>query len=160
VFLPVYSEGALVSVGDGHFAQGDGESCGTAIEIRARMRLRFQVHRGAGGGGALPWPMFLTSGIPRPAPGRSIGVLGLPVEAGVNYNRDLTLSTRQALISLVGLLSRAGYSREQAYVLASVAADLHVSQVVDLPNAGVSAILPLDIFLDGGERVLSALRGS
>ena len=160
VFLPVYRDGALVSVGDGHFAQGDGESCGTAIEIRARMRLRFQIHSGAGGGSALPWPMFLTSDTPRPAARRSIGVLGLPVEAGVNYNKDLTLSTRQALISLVGLLSRAGYSREQAYVLASVAADLHVSQVVDLPNAGVSAILPLDIFLDGGERVLSALRGT
>lgn len=158
VFLPVYREGALVSIGDGHYAQGDGESCGTAIEMRARMRLRFQIHRGVADTGVLPWPMFLTSDTPRPAPGRSIGVLGLPVKAGVNYSNDLTLSAREALISLVGLLSRAGFSREQAYVLASVAADLHVSQAVDLPNSGVSAILPLDIFLDGGERVLDALR--
>ncbi len=39
-----------------------------------------------------------------------------------------------------------GYTREQAYVIASVAVDLRIGQVVDAPNVGVSAILPLDIF--------------
>ena len=43
-----------------------------------------------------------------------------------------------------------GLTREQAYVLSSVAVDLRIGQVVDEPNVGVSAILPLDILEDGG----------
>ena len=39
-----------------------------------------------------------------------------------------------------------GYTRNQAYVIASVAVDLRISQLVDSPNVGVTAVLPLDIF--------------
>ena len=47
VYLPVWTEGALFSIGDAHFAQGDGEVCGSAIEMAATFRLRFQLDKGA-----------------------------------------------------------------------------------------------------------------
>ena len=46
ILLPVYAEGALVSTGDVHFAQGDCEACGTAIEMRSRVHVRFNVRKG------------------------------------------------------------------------------------------------------------------
>ena len=62
-------------------------------------------------------------------------------------SEDLTLAARNALINMLDYLGDAyGYSQEQAYCLASVAVDLKVSQVVDVPNFIVSASLPLDIF--------------
>jgi len=47
VYLPVWTEGALFSIGDAHFAQGDGEVCGSAIEMAATFRLRFEIEKGA-----------------------------------------------------------------------------------------------------------------
>jgi formamidase len=47
VYLPVWTDGALFSIGDGHFAQGDGEVCGTAIEMAATFHLRFALQKGA-----------------------------------------------------------------------------------------------------------------
>ena len=41
-----------------------------------------------------------------------------------------------------------GYNRNQALVIASVAVDLRITQLVDAPNVGVTAVLPLDIFVD------------
>lgn len=160
IILPVYVPGALFSVGDGHYAQGDGESCGSAIEMRSRVHLRFRIHRGLAASGALPWPVFTTAARSTRQEGRSLGAIGLCVEKGVNYSQDLTIAARQAVLSLVTLLVRGGYSREQAYVIASVAADLHVSQAVDVPNVGISAILPLSIFLDGGDHILRTIQGN
>lgn len=158
VYLPVYTAGALVSLGDAHYAQGDGETCGTAIEMRARMHLRFHVRRRLARERVLPWPVFATAPTP-PRESRCLGVVGLCVENDLNYSQDLTVAARQAVSSMIGLLGRAGYSPEQAYVIASVAADLHVGQVVDVPNVSVTALLPLDIFDDGGARVMNVLRG-
>src|ERR687894_1143137 len=45
VLLPVYAQGALVSTGDVHYAQGDCEACGTAIEVRTRVHLRFGIRK-------------------------------------------------------------------------------------------------------------------
>jgi formamidase len=50
------------------------------------------------------------------------------------------------VLNMIDLLGERGYSREQAYVICSVAVDLRVSQVVDVPNVTVSALLPEDIF--------------
>jgi formamidase len=62
---------------------------------------------------------------------------------------DLNLAARRALLELIDHLERErGLEREAAYILCSVAADLRVSQVVDVPNAVVSALLPLDVFED------------
>tara|TARA_Y100000031_G_C8163745_1_gene358285 strand:- start:548 stop:760 length:213 start_codon:yes stop_codon:yes gene_type:complete len=59
---------------------------------------------------------------------------------------DLTLAARNALIHMIELLQERGWTRKQAYIICSVAVDLRVSNVVDLPNVTVSAFLPEDIF--------------
>ena len=59
---------------------------------------------------------------------------------------DITLAARNALINMIDYIADAySLTREQAYRLASVAVDLRISQVVDVPNMTVSAVLPLDI---------------
>ena len=45
------------------------------------------------------------------------------------------------------IVSEYGYDRTQAYMIASVAVDMRIGQLVDVPNVGVTAILPLDIFV-------------
>jgi formamidase len=158
IFLPVFVPDALFSVGDVHFAQGDGESCGSAIEMRARVTLRFHVHRSDDAGRRNIPPMFATSADTRSVTNaRQIGAVGLCVEGGTNYGEDLTVAARSAVRSLIRHLQQCGYSAEQAYVITSVAADLHVSQAVDVPNVSVSALLDTGIFDDGGSRVLAAL---
>ena len=73
--------------------------------------------------------------------------MGMPVDAqGVNHGEDLNLACRNALLGMLDLLQERGFSREQAYVIASVAVDLRISNVVDVPNVVVSALLPEDIF--------------
>jgi formamidase len=67
-----------------------------------------------------------------------------------NLSEDLTLAARNALIEMIDYLVRQHkLTPEQAYVVASVAVDLRVSQVVDVPNFIVSAFLPLEIFTEG-----------
>ena len=63
--------------------------------------------------------------------------------------RNLTLAARNAVLNMMTLLQERGFSREQAYVICSVAVDLRVSNVVDVPNYVVSALLPERI-LGGG----------
>ncbi len=59
------------------------------------------------------------------------------------------LASQNALLEMIEyMVWRYGLTREQAYVVASVAVDLRIAQVVDAPNVGVSAILPVDIFVD------------
>ena len=73
--------------------------------------------------------------------------MGMPIrEDGANEGEDLNLATRNALINMIELLQERGWSREQAYVICSVAVDLRISNVVDLPNVTVSAFLPEAIF--------------
>ena len=70
-----------------------------------------------------------------------------PVEAdGTNRAEDLNSACRNAVLNMMDLLQQRGFSREQAYVLCSVAVDLTISNVVDVPNYVVSALLPEDIF--------------
>jgi formamidase len=161
IFLPVYVPGALFSVGDVHFAQGDGESCGSAIEMRARVTLRFRVRDARDVARRDFPPMFVTApGAGSSTTGRQVGAVGLCLEGGANYSEDLTVAARSAVRSLIRHLQRCGYTPEQAYVIASVAADLRVSQVVDVPNVSVSALLDVGVFTDGGDRVVAELGGS
>ena len=62
LLVPVNVEGALYSVGDGHFAQGDGEACITAIEMGATVTVRFRVHAGEAAGKGIRWPRFAHPG--------------------------------------------------------------------------------------------------
>ncbi len=149
LLLPVNVEGALFSVGDGHFAQGDSECCGTAIEMGATVTVRFRLHHGEAARRRILWPRFAHSRFtsPRSGPMNFIATMGMPIrEDGSNESGDLTLAARNATINMIDLLEERGWSREQAYVLCSVAVDLKVSNVADMPNVVVSAILPEDIF--------------
>ena len=151
LYLPVYVEGGLFSTGDGHFAQGDGEVCVTAVEMGATAVVRFKVHKGLANRRKFNSPVFSrTSFFTNPgfaAPERFLGVMGMPINAsGEIEAENLTLACRNAVLNMIELLQERGFSREQAYVICSVAVDLRVSNVVDVPNYVVSALLPEAIF--------------
>ncbi|HZQ65642.1 MAG TPA: acetamidase/formamidase family protein [Gaiellaceae bacterium] len=136
LWLPVDVAGALFSVGDLHFAQGDGEVCGTAIEVAGAVTLRFDLRKG----GAPRFPLFETPARPGR---RSFATTGIPIDAGM----DLNAAAREALLAMVDHLEQTyGFERPAAYALCSVVVDLRVSEVVDVPNPVVSALLPLDVF--------------
>jgi formamidase len=152
VLLPVYAEGGLVSTGDVHYAQGDCEACGTAIEVRTRVHLRFGIRKGeAEQRGIRDLQFFRDDYFTRPelaAPRRFFATTGIGVHKdGTNESEDLSLSAKNALLNMIEHLETRGFDRQQAYALCSVAVDLRVSQVVDVPNLLVSALLPLDIFM-------------
>ncbi|HEV8226729.1 MAG TPA: acetamidase/formamidase family protein [Methylomirabilota bacterium] len=151
LLLPVAVDGALFSTGDGHFAQGDGEVCVTAVEMGATCVVRFRVHRGEAERRQIRWPRFERSDYfidPRwAAPQRFIATMRMPVdERGVNQGENLNTACRSAVLNMIALLQERGFTREQAYVICSVAVDLRISNVVDVPNYVVSALLPEDIF--------------
>jgi formamidase len=151
LLIPVNVEGALYSVGDGHFAQGDGECCITAIEMGATAVVRFRVHEGEAARHNIRWPRFAHPGyFAAPewaAPRHFTATMGMPVrEDGTQESEDVTLAARHALLNMIALLQERGWSREQAYIICSVAVDLKISNIVDLPNVTVSAFLPEDIF--------------
>jgi formamidase len=138
LWLPVDVPGALFSVGDLHFAQGDGEVCGTAIEVAGAVAVRFGLVEGAAGQSR--FPTFETPARPGR---RSFATTGIPVDVGM----DLNVAAREALLEMIGHLERTyGFARPAAYALCSVAVDLRVSEVVDVPYPVVSALLPLDVF--------------
>jgi acetamidase/formamidase len=137
LFLPIAAEGALLSVGDAHGAQGDGEVCGSAIETSARAVLRITLHKAR----PLPYPALrtLSSG---PA---DLGGEGAYVTTGVGP--DLYAAAQDAVRGLIAwLASQCGLSRVEAYMLCSVCLELAISEVVDRPNWVVSAAMPLAIF--------------
>jgi formamidase len=149
--LPVDVPGALFSAGDCHFAQGDGEATGTAIEITATVKLRFGVVKQAAASWRPRYPSFeYSEGAVRNGPEarRWMGTTGLPLETdGSNAFLDLNVSAREALREMINYLTAArGLTREQAYILVSVAGDLRISEGVDVPNPIVSVHLPLDVF--------------
>ncbi len=145
LWLPVHAPGALLSVGDLHFAQGDGEVCIAAIETGGS--ATFRVSLGSPGGWRPRFPCYQAP----PRPERSMfATTGIPLDDdGRQGDLDLNLATRRALLELHGWLTATReLGHEEAYVLMSVAAELRVSEVVDAPNALVSAALPLDVFED------------
>ena len=151
LLIPVNVSGALYSAGDGHFAQGDSECCITAIEMGATAVVKFHLQKGEAARNNIIFPRFAHPGYfiaPEwAAPRNFIATMGMPIrEDGTQEGEDLTLAARNALIQMIDLLRERGWSKEQAYVICSVAVDLKISNVVDLPNVTVSAFLPEDIF--------------
>jgi len=137
LLLPVWVEGALFSCGDAHAVQGDGEVCISAIEAPMHARLRFGVRKGL----RLPSPQFITPG---PLATKHDGK-GYYATTGIAP--DLMEGARAAVRAMIDHLTRTyRLSREDAYILCSVAVDLKISEVVDVPNWIVSAYLPLAIF--------------
>ena len=151
LILPVFTEGALFSIGDGHFAQGDGEVCVTAVEMGATVTVRFKLHKGLAASRKFQAPVFTHEDYfadPEIAvPRRFLGVMGMPItEDGENDDENLTLACKNAVLNMMELLQERGFGREQAYVICSVAADLRIGNVVDVPNYVVTALLPEVIF--------------
>jgi len=138
LYLPVWVDGALFSVGDGHAAQGDGEVCINAVEMAAQVTLRFDLRPDR----KFPEPRLRTKG---PIGARTnVG----PHYATTAHGPDLYRSAQQATRYMIEhLVEERGLSREEAYVVCSVAVDLKISQIVDAPNWIVSAFLPESVFV-------------
>ena len=142
VWLAVDVPGALFSIGDLHYAQGDGEACGTAIEVAGAATVRFGLHKEATARNR--FPVYETPGRPGR---RSFATTGIPVDLGM----DVNAAARAALLEMIDHLERTyGLERPAAYALCSVCVDLRLSEVVDVPYPLVSALLPLDVFEDEG----------
>jgi len=126
LLLPIHVPGALLSVGDGHALQGDGEVTGTALETSLRGTFDLTVRKGA----RLRWPRAET-------PTHYIA-MGL--------HEDLDEATRLATREMVDfLMSEKKLTREDAYMLCSLAADYHVTQAVDATK-GVHATIAKSVF--------------
>jgi len=149
LLLPVWTPGALFSAGDGHFAQGDGEACGTAIEMTGTWRLRFGLRKGEAAERGIRRLRFERSTpVPAAEARPFFATTGISVDAdGVNHSEDITVATRDALEEMIAHLgAEYGYTPQQAYAICSVSVQLRVSSLPDVPNAVVTALLPLDIF--------------
>lgn len=138
LLLPIWVEGGLFSCGDAHAAQGDGEVCISAIEAPMRAVLKFGLRKHV----RLTTPHFIT---PRALTSKHDGK-GYYATTGIAP--DLMEGARGAIRAMVKhLVDTYRLSREDAYVLCSVAVDLKISEVVDKPNWIVSAYLPLALFM-------------
>ena len=127
LYLPVQAPGALLSIGDGHAAQGHGEVSLSAVETSLKGEIQVVLHKG----GKLKWPRAET-----PTHYITIGL-----------DADLDQAAKIAASEMLDFLVAAkGLSREDAYLLASAAMDLIVTQVVDVTK-GVHAMIPKSIFI-------------
>jgi len=126
LFIPVHARGALFEVGDGHAGQGNGEVTITALETSLIGVFQFVVRKDM----RLRWPRaetpthFITMGLHE------------------DLNEATKLATREMIDFLV---TNKHLSRDDAYMLTSVAADLSITQLVD-GNKGVHAMIPKAIF--------------
>ena len=141
LFLPVHIPGALFSIGDLHFAQGDGEVCGTAIEVAGAATVRFRIQKEHELGWRQRFPRFETPS--EGAHGPSLATTGIALDVPM----DVDAAAREALLEMIGYLEATyGFERPAAYALCSVAVDLRISEAVDVPYPLVSALLSLDVF--------------
>ncbi len=132
LYLPVYNSGALFSAGDAHAAQGDGEVCINGIECPADVTLRFRLHKQQ----RLAAPV-VESGVVR---GQETGGDAWFV---VESATDAAGAARAATSRMIDLLvDRWGFTPVHAYLLCSVAMNLHMSQVVNEPMFTVCAEMP------------------
>jgi formamidase len=153
LFIPVDVPGALFSAGDAHYAQGDCETCGTAIEMDATLYVRFAVRKREAARKGIRFPQFSRQDYWVPpefaAPRRFYATTGISVTRdGEDHSEDVSLAARNALLDMIDHLAGRGWTPQQAYAICSVAVDLKISQVVDVPNMLVSAFLPEDIFIE------------
>jgi len=132
LYLPVHAAGALFEVGDGHAGQGDGEVDITAIETSLVGTFQFVVRKDM----HLKWPRAET-----PTQYMTMG-----------FNDDLNASATLAVREMIDfLVTEKHLSRDDAYMLASVAGDLHVTELVD-GNKGVHMCIPKNIFVGSSSK--------
>lgn len=133
LLLPAAVPGGLLSVGDTHAAMGDGEVCGTGVESSSIVRLRIDLEKGR----SLPTPQLISSG-------KSYRSSPCLVTTGIGP--DLHHAAADATAYLIDeVVRRTGLAAIDAYLLASIAADLQISEIVDMPHVVVSMHLPLTV---------------
>jgi acetamidase/formamidase len=126
LYLPVFNKGALFEIGDGHAGQGNGEVDITALETSLVGTLEFHVIKGT----KQTYPRAET-------PTHYIAM---------GFDDDLAVATRKAVREMVDFLAATkGLSRDEAYMLVSVAGDVDITEVVDR-NKGVHVMMPKAIF--------------
>ena len=127
IYMPVFVEGALFSIGDTHAAQGDGEVCGTAIEAPMTVVLSLEVLKG---GRTIEEPQYERDDL----------------YAVTAYGLDIDEAARKATRYMVDYLeAEHGLERTEAYMLCSLAAHLKIAEVVDVPHMLVTMQLPKEV---------------
>jgi acetamidase/formamidase len=126
LFIPVFTKGALLEIGDGHAGQGNGEVDITGLETSLRAKIQLIVHKEL----HLTWPRGET-----PTHFIAMGI-----------DKDLTQATKIAVREAINfLVTMKGMTREDAYMLVSVACDVEVTELVD-GTLGVHVMIPKSIF--------------
>ncbi|WP_375403016.1 acetamidase/formamidase family protein [uncultured Sphingomonas sp.] len=126
LFLPVHAPGALFQAGDGHAAQGNGEVDVTALETSLTGTLEFVLHKRTG------------QTYPRADTPKAYIAMG--------FDDDLSNATRKALRNMIDfLVAEKGMTRDDAYMLVSVAGDVEITELVDR-NKGVHVVVPKALF--------------
>lgn len=127
LYMPIYAPGALFSVGDGHAAQGHGEVDLSAIETGLRGKFQFVLRKDI----KLTWPRAETA--------THWIVMGL----SPNLDEAMKMAVRETVAFITQRFPKV--SRDEAYMIASVAVDYHVTQVVD-GTKGIHGMIPKKIF--------------
>jgi acetamidase/formamidase len=130
LYLPVNVDGALVSFADPHAAQGDGEICGTAIETSCTAIVTVDLIKGK----SIKYPRIES---------REYVKYECIVSMGIGDN--IEESARDAIKEMIDILSDYGFSHDEAYILCSVAGNLRISEMVDMPNFVVSLAIDRSI---------------
>jgi acetamidase/formamidase len=126
LYLPVFAEGALFEIGDGHAGQGNGEVDITAMETSLVGTLQFVLHKSA----AVPYPRAET-------PTQFIAM---------GFDDDLSNAARKAVRNMIDfLVTEKHMNRDDAYMLISVSGDVEITELVDR-NKGVHVMLPKAVF--------------
>lgn len=127
VYLPVLQPGALLSAGDGHAVQGDGEICTTGLETPMQATLEIHLHKGR----TIPGPQIETQ----------------EEFMTVGYGRTLDQASQKAILYMIEYLAGyQGLSRYEAYGLLSLAGDLRINQIVDFPHLGARVAIRKSLF--------------
>ena len=126
LYLPVHAPGALISVGDGHAAQGGGEVTVSAIETSLKGEIQIVLHKGM----RITWPRAET-----PTHYMTMGL-------HEDLNQAAKIATREMLNFIV---ETKGLPRDDVYMLLSAAMDLQVAQNVDITK-GIHAMMPKAVF--------------
>ncbi|HET9086240.1 MAG TPA: acetamidase/formamidase family protein [Acidobacteriaceae bacterium] len=133
LFIPVHAKGALFEVGDGHAGQGNGEVDITAMETLLSGTFRFVLHKDQ----HLAWPRAETASD----------------YISMGFDPDLKAATQLAVRNMIDfLVAQKHLSRDEAYMLTSVAVDLNITQLVD-GSVGVHAMCPKSIFAGAATQV-------
>ena len=127
VYFPIFVKGALFSIGDAHAIQGLGEVCGTAIEAPMTITYRLRVLKNKP---AIKEPQYEKDDI----------------YAVTGFGETIDIATKKAVNYMIDhLINNYDITAEDAYMLCSLVGDLHIAEVVDVPNMLVTMHFPKSI---------------